>query len=54
MTLTGRSVYFWFGIVFILFFSFRIIEGVIVCETTQWAACPGQLMDDASDEEDNE
>jgi len=47
-----HSLQFWFGIVFIAFMAFKMLEGVAICEATQWAACPGQWMDEEDEEED--
>ena len=49
-----HSLQFWFGIVFIAFMAFKMLEGVAICEATQWAACPGQWMDEENNEEEDE
>ena len=49
-----HSLQFWFGIAFVVFMAFRLLEGFATCEATQWAACPGQWMDDDSNEEEED
>ena len=49
-----HSLQFWFGIVFIAFMAFKMLEGVAICEATQWAACPGQWMDEENNEEEED
>jgi hypothetical protein len=49
-----HSLQFWFGVVFVVFMAFKLLEGFAICEATQWAACPGQWMDDGSEEEEEE
>jgi hypothetical protein len=49
-----HSLQFWFGIAFIVFMAFRLLEGIATCEATQWAVCPGQWMDDDSNGEEED
>ena len=49
-----HSLQFWLGIVFVVFMAFKLLEGIAICEATQWAACPGQWMDDESNDEEED
>jgi hypothetical protein len=54
-----HSLQWWFGLVFFLFFAWKIVDGIVVC-SGEYAVCPGDLIDDWDpegddlDEEDDE
>lgn len=47
------KIIYWYAAITLAFIMFRAIDGYLVCESTNWVACPGQTIDhDDRDEEE--